>query len=277
MTEPIGAPDVVDVPTTGDTSFSRRLGGPSVLRIGVVVLAAVALLATAALTIGASPSPTTDANDPATVLPPMAGVFGGPDLGGLADFGDLGGLGRGGGFRDITITAVNGSNLSLKTADGWTRTITTTANTQITKAGQTIAVGDLKVGDQVVFGQTQNTDGSYSITAIRVVLPVVGGTVTATTGTTITVKQRDGTSATITVNSSTTYQVGGVTTAGLSDVKVGMYVSAEGTKGSDGNLTASRVRAFALGMDGFGGGRHGWGMPGLPKDANPSASPSTNG
>ncbi len=68
-----------------------------------------------------------------------------------------------------------------------------------------------------------------------------------------------------------------MTTAGLTDVKVGMYLAAEGTKGSDGNLTASQVRAFAFGIDGFGGGRHGWGMPGVPKDANPSASPSTNG
>jgi hypothetical protein len=278
MTEPFDAPDVVDAASTTDPRFSRRLGGPSIVRVGVVVLAAVALLATAAFTIGASPSPATGANDPSTVLPPMAAALGGPDAGGPADFGDFRGFGRGGGVGgDITITTVSGSNVSLKTVDGWTRTITTTANTQITKGGKTIAVGDLKNGDQIVFGQTKNADGTYTITAIRVILPVVGGTVTGTTGSTITVKQRDGTSATINVNSGTTYQVAGVTTAGLTDVKVGMYVSAEGTKGSDGNLTASQVRAFALGINGFGGGRHGWGMPGDPKNAAPSASPATNG
>jgi Domain of unknown function (DUF5666) len=275
MTDPIGAPDVVGAPSTIEPTFSRRLAGPSVLRIGVVVLAALALLATAALAIGASPSPSTGANDPSTVLPPAAGAFGGSLGGGPADFGRLGG-GRGG-FGTITITSVDGANLALKTADGWTRTIATTADTQITKGGKTIAVGDLKSGDEVVFGQKKNDDGTYSITAVRVILPVVGGTVTGVTGSTITVKQRDGSSATIDVNSGTTYKVAGVTTASLTDVKVGMYLSAEGTKSSSGNLTASQVRAFAFGIDGFGGGRHGFGLPGTPKNANPSASPTTNG
>ncbi len=278
MTDPIGAPDVNDVPSTTDASFSRRLAGPSVLRLGVVVLAAVALLATAAFTIGASPSPSTGTNDPSTVLPPMGGAAGGP--GGLAGPGGFGG-GRGfgrNGLGEISITAVDGSNLSLKTADGWTRTIATTAATQITKGGKTIAVGDLKAGDQIVFAQTRNSDGSYTITAVHVVLPRVGGTVSAKTATSITVKQRDGSSATITVDSSTSYHVQGVTTASLSDVTVGMWVVAEGTTASDGSLTASQVQAAALGVPGFGGGRMpgGWG-PGGPLNPNPSASPTTNG
>jgi hypothetical protein len=276
MTDPLGAPDVAGPPPTPQSSFTRRIGGPSVLRLGVVGLAAVALLATAALALGASPSPTTGANDGTAVFPPAAGgPMGGMGAGPL-DLGGFGG-GRGGLFGDITITAVDGANLSLKTADGWTRTITTTADTQITKGGKTIAAGDLKVGDQIVFGQKKNDDGTYAITAVRVILPVVGGTVTGVTGSTITVKQRDGSSATIDVNGSTTYKVGGVTTAGLTDVKVGMYLTAEGVKGSNGNITASQVRAFAFGIDGFGGGRHGWGLPGNPKNAAPSASPGTNG
>lgn len=275
MTDPLGAPDVVGSPATPEPSFTRRLGGPSILRIGVVVLAAVALLATAALTMGASPSPATGGSD-GTNLPPSAVGPVGPGGVGPLDLGGFGG-GRGGLFGDITITAVNGANLSLKTADGWTRTIATTADTQITKGGKTIAAADLKVGDQIVFGQKKNDDGTYAITAVRVILPVVGGTVTGVTGSTITIKQRDGSAATIVVNSSTTYKVGGVTTAGLTDVKVGMYLTAEGEKGSNGNITASQVRAFAFGIDGFGGGRHGWGLPGNPKNAAPSASPSTNG
>ena len=34
---------------------------------------------------------------------------------------------RGGGSRDITIASISGSSLSLKTDDGWTRTITPTS------------------------------------------------------------------------------------------------------------------------------------------------------
>ena len=42
------------------------------------------------------------------------------------------------------------------------------------RAARPSRVGDLKVGDQIVFGETKATDGSYTITAIEVVLPVVG-------------------------------------------------------------------------------------------------------
>ena len=49
------------------------------------------------------------------------------------------------------------SFLSLKTADGWTRTITADSSTPITKGGQTIALGDLKVGDQVAFRSVEGS------------------------------------------------------------------------------------------------------------------------
>ena len=131
-------------------------------------------------------------------------------------------------FRDITIASISGSSLSLKTDDGWTRTITPTSATTITKAGATITVSDLEVGDQIVFSQTKQTDGTYTIDAIRVVLPHVGGQVSAVSGSTITVTERDGTTATIHVDSATTYQVEGVTSATLSDIKVGDFVVAQG-------------------------------------------------
>jgi hypothetical protein len=105
--------------------------------------------------------------------------------------GGMGGLGRGmGGYGDgspgfdrgfgyqITVTAINGNDLALKTADGWTRTITVTSATTITKAGQTIGVGDLDVGDTIRFSQTANAEGTYTIDAIVVVVPTVPGTVT---------------------------------------------------------------------------------------------------
>ncbi len=61
-----------------------------------------------------------------------------------------------GGFGSITITDINGSSLSLKTDDGWTRTITVTADTKITKAGQAMSLSDLAVGDHIRFSQKKN-------------------------------------------------------------------------------------------------------------------------
>jgi hypothetical protein len=66
--------------------------------------------------------------------------------------------------------------------------------------------------------------------------------VTAISGSTISVEQRDGTEATIKVSSSTTYTVSG-DEATLADVEVGMFLVAEGTENSDGSLTATEVRA----------------------------------
>ena len=101
----------------------------------------------------------------------------------------------------------------MKTVDGWTRTIEVTSSTQITKGGDTIALGDLAVGDTIRFRQQRNADGSFSVTRIDVVLPTVGGTVTAQDGSTITLKQRDGTSVTVHVDASTKFRVQGVTGA----------------------------------------------------------------
>jgi len=256
-----------------ETRFSRRLDGPHLLRIGVVIGALLVLLASAALTMGASPAPSTGASpDSATSAPPAMYPFPGGRGDGFhmgADGLDGRGHGMGGrGFGETTITAISGSNLSLKTEDGWTRTIAVSSSTTIAKGGKTVAIGDLTVGDRIVFLQTRNSDGSFSITSIQVVLPRVGGEVTARSASTITVKQPDGTSATIHVSSGTTYQVPGITTPSLSDISVGMLVVAEGTLGSDGSLTATSVWGHAAGQPGqpgWGPGRMGhWGQPGAP-------------
>jgi hypothetical protein len=293
MTEPTGQ------------SFSAKLGGPSALRIAIVAGALFVLVTSAALAMAASPDPSSGTSTapgtdtaPSELQAPMGGngfmggdgFIGGPGMGGPFMGGPgMGGPGMGGpgmdgagmrgpgmrGFGQISITAINDSNLSLKTIDGWTRTITVTSSTKITKGGATIALEDLRVDDEIRFSQTRNSDGTYTIDAIAVVLPRAGGEVTATTGTSITVTQRDGSSATIEVGSSTTYQVAGVTNASLSDVTVGMRVVAEGSKASDGTLTAARVFAAAAGQfDGDHGRMHGWDRQGAPVDPAPNANPS---
>ncbi|HLA16677.1 MAG TPA: DUF5666 domain-containing protein [Candidatus Limnocylindrales bacterium] len=228
-------------PTTITQPPPRRGLGP--IRIAVVVGATLILLGSAAATF----------------------AHGGFGLGG-------GGGDRGGSIAGpITITAISGSNLSLKTDDGWTRTIAVTSSTAITKGNDTIAVTDLKVGDAIRLGQTKNDDGSYTVTAIHVVLPHVAGTVTAKSGSTITVLETDGTSSTVHTSSATTYRVPGVTDADLGDITVGMIVVASGTERSDGSLDAATVGA------GFGGRRfHGRGGWDLIPDTSPAPSATTS-
>ncbi|MEA2675108.1 MAG: hypothetical protein QOI92_2300, partial [Chloroflexota bacterium] len=178
--------------------------------------------------------------------------------------GDHGGPGMGG----ATITAISGSNISLKTADGWTRTITVDGGTTYAKGDATVALGDLKVGDEIGFRETKESDGSYTIDSVAVILPHAGGEVTAISGSTITVKDRDGSTVTITVTGSTTYDVAGAT-AKLSDIKVGMFLNAEGTQNGDGSLTATSVRAGDHGGPGGRGFGHG---PDGNEGQNPNAT-----
>jgi hypothetical protein len=230
-------------------------------RIGLVGIAAAALIAVAILAFGSTAAP-------AGAL--AAGSTGSgnttvPNLNGGGGPGDHGGPGMGG----ATITAISGLNISLKTADGWTRTITVDGGTTYANGGATIALGDLKVGDEIGFRETKESDGSYTIDSVAVILPHAGGEVTTISGSTITVKDRDGSTVTIKVTDSTTFDVAGAT-AKLADIKVGMFLSAEGTQNSDGSLTATSVRAGDQG--GPGGRGFGHGPDGNNGGANPNAT-----
>ncbi len=257
--------------------FHERVDRPIVpgrLARGGIVLGAAALVVVGAIAaMGASPSPS--ATTGASPAPTASGDPGtSPKDGerGLRRFGGFG-FGRGGfGFGGITITAIDGSNLSLKTDDGWTRTITVTSDTAITRAGTPIALGDLEVGDQIGFRQDRQDDGSYTITAINVVLPSIGGTVTKIDGSTITVERRDGTTATIHVDGDTTYRIAGDDTPALSDIEVGDVIIGSGTQRADGSLDAEAVAAGDPGRGDWFGGR---GFPHGDKVPNASPAPST--
>jgi hypothetical protein len=309
--------------------------------------------------------------DTGTWNPPSGGAAAAPNVTGMMGDRDgtafgpggmgPGGMGRGGrmggygAFGSISVTAIDGTKLGLTTADGWTRTIDATGAT-VTKSGQTADLSTLKVGDSIVFDQSRQTDGTFKITAIQLVLPhadgtvksvgdssvtltqrdgtdkvvqltgsttyqlagaaskaaastkaaltggaavdaegttatdgtftatlvtiraaQAGGTVTAKTGTSITVTTRDGSSLKIDVDSSTTYLVAGTTAPTLSNVAVGAIVIAEGTRTTDGTFSATVVRAFAAGS-GFGPGmgpgmRGGRGMPWGP--GGPAPQPTS--
>ena len=230
-------------PTPPEKVASGRSAiGSGVLRAGIVVVVCLALAVPVVLAIGSSPGPTTSAAgasagvtaDPTASTGAKTQPSRAPGAWGWAPWakGMTGGMGKG--FQDghgrgpITITAISGSSVSLATQDGWTRTITVTPDTKITKGGQTIAVGDLKVGDEVRFTQKRNADGTYAITAIVVPTPVTGGEVTAVTGSTITIKKHDASTQVITVTPSTIYTLGKVA-GSKSDVTIGVDITAEGT------------------------------------------------
>ena len=269
-------------------------------RVGIITGSALLVLVGVAAAMGASPSPSNDptsavgADPSASASAPAPAASADPNAanpnGTKPDHVGTGGprFGFGGGFpgidigfRDISITAIDGSSLSLKTEDGWTRTITVTDSTAITKGGATIGLGDLAVGDSIRFRQEKASDGTYTVTAIVVVLPTVVGQISAIDGNTITVTQLGDTTATIHVGTDTTYRLaGGSGGAGsLSDLKVGMVIVAEGTQRSDGSLDAASVRA-GLEKGTFRGPGFG-AKPGFPDgvgphdDARPSPAPTS--
>jgi hypothetical protein len=360
---PAATPEGTPAPAAPAASFSgRALRKADATRAGVIVGTGLVLTLGAAVAMGASPSssPTTagqaqtgagaagSAAPGASTAPGEGGKgfghgpFGGPNRG--PGRGDGPGFGRadGRGFGQISVAAVSGSSLSLATADGWTRTITVTDATKVTKGGAAATLADIAVGDSIRFGQTRNADGTFTITAIDIVqpqvagsvtavtadsititlrdgtsqtvkttgsttyhleradgarsdvtvgsdivatgekaadgsltassvwvrLPHVGGTVTSTTATTITLTERDGTTVTVHVGSGTAFRVAGVEAATIADVKAGMRIVVEGAKRADGSIDATAIGAGDLGGKGFGRGHDG------PKDGSPDASPA---
>jgi hypothetical protein len=165
-----------------------------------------------------------------------------PGLDGTVDL-DHGRFG-GKGFREITIKAISGSNVTLATDDGWTRTIAVTSSVELTKGGQAIEVSALKVGDQVRFSQTRNEDGTYTVEAIVVVVPSVRGTVSDVSASGFKVTTRDDSVWTIAINGTTTYRYG-TGTGTLADVKNGVVALVQGTTTGDNALTALTVRVAA--------------------------------
>lgn len=212
----------------------------------IVIGAAVTLGASAPPSGGAGASAAPTAKPEASGAPGEQGVHGGPSwLGGLFDGKAPGGDGSVGEFRGrlgfgaVTITAIRDSNVSLKTDDGWTRTIAVTNAMTITKGGQPIKVTDLAVGDQIGFRQTRNADGTWTIDRIDVVVPTVAGTVAAIGSDTITITDRSAASRTITTTPSTTYRLGNAA-GSHADIKVGSTIVAAGT-GSGQSFTATTV------------------------------------
>ncbi len=182
-----------------------------------------------------------------------------------------------------TVKSVSGLNVTLTQRDGTEKVIVVTTSTTYKLAGAASTAAALTVGAQVD-AQGTTTGGTFTATLVNIRPALAGGTVTANDGSSsITVKTRSGSSLTITVGSTTKYQVAGKATASLSDIAVGAIVVAEGTPNAGGSFTATVVRAFPAGK-GFGPGMRGghgmpWapGTPGTPgTPVNPAPTGTTN-
>ncbi len=230
-------------PLQPDKGPSRnRTGGISRLRVGIVSGAAVAL-AVGAVATGFAASPpvasvasTGSATTSAWIAP---AALDGAAVDGAGGF-DHGRFGGPGGFRDITITAISGSSLSLATADGWTRTVAVTDAVTLTKGGQAITLSGLAVGDEIRLLQARADDGTFTVTGIEVVVPRVAGTVSELSSSGFKVTGRDGAVWTIAVTSDTTYRYGAADGT-AADVANGDMVLVLGTSTGDNALTATSV------------------------------------
>jgi len=225
--------------------------GLTAVAVGLASTGAPAAAAPAAanargVLLGADTGTWTAPSGGAATAPNMAGMMGDRDGGG---FGSGAGMGRGGrmGGRGmsaaISITAIDGTKLALATADGWTRTIDA-AGASVQKSGQTADLSTLKAGDSITFDQTRQTDGTYKITAVQVVLPHVDGTVKSVSDSSVTLTQPDGTEKVIQLTDSTTYQRAGAASTKAA-LTVGADVDAEGTTATDGTFTATLVNTRA--------------------------------
>lgn len=188
-----------------------------------------------------------------------------PGGGGFA-FGRMGG---GGG----TITAINGSTLTLRTMAG-TETVNTSGSTTYMKNRQTISFGDLKVGDVVHVVPTAGsarpaTPGTGTVDASRVVVvePMLMGRVTSIDGDTVNLVGRDGQQLTVTLTDSTKY-FNGAQSGDRSAVTAGSRILAAGSQDSLTHLTADVVTILPANANakpmwrGRGAGR--FGGPGGP-------------
>lgn len=143
--------------------------------------------------------------------------------------------------RAATVSAVEGTGVTLVTADGWSRTVDTTA-IPITRGGATISAADLRVDDRVRVAQRRAGDGSWQVTRLQVLLASVRGTVASVNGDGFEVTTPDGGSVSVRV-SGTTRWVLGCAIDPATPLEAGARVVVRGVRAADGSLEATQVAA----------------------------------
>jgi ABC-type Fe3+-hydroxamate transport system substrate-binding protein len=151
------------------------------------------------------------------------------------------------------------------------QTITLTDSTTYRQAGARVSNSALVAGAQIVAQGSVDSSGNFTASSVTIAPSVVTGTVGGKTSSAITVTTAAGKTVTINVSSSTRYVVRGIRSATLADVAVGDRITAQGTLGSDGSLTATTVQVLPNGQRGpaSSGGPGSGNIPTVP-----GASPS---
>jgi hypothetical protein len=156
------------------------------------------------------------------------------------------------GPHPITVTAIDGREVSLGTEDGWTRTVTVGPEVKVLKDRRELGLDGLGVGDHVRLVQTRLAGGTYEVERILIVperrdpadREGARGRVTSKGTDSVTLTRRDGTQTIVHVAPATRYRVrGGPADAGLADLAIGDRVLAVGTQRADGSLDARVVLA----------------------------------
>jgi hypothetical protein len=130
-----------------------------------------------------------------------------------------------------TVTTVTSSSVTINRLNGASGTYTITPTTVITGGAAVMTAASLVAGDQVSI--VVNSSALTTAFKINIELAHLVGTVSAVSGTTVTIIAGQGFSRTVMVSLTTTYTKGGAP-ATLADVVVGVKIDAKGTIDTNG-------------------------------------------
>jgi hypothetical protein len=226
-----------------------------------VILATVALFVLASVVVVSAQGPMPPQGTPPAGRPPQGQRGQGePPQGNQPMPGDWTGV----------VQAVTSSSLTVLRANNETFTaiISSTTRIELMVSQNAGTVSDIQVGNNVMIEGRRNSDGS--VVAARIMVEPSGtrvaGAVSAVSGTTITLTDRNDT-VTIVTTTSTKF-LKGRDTASLPGVTKGAFVTVYGAKQSDGSISAT----YVLVNDGFR--EQGQGQP--PQGQPPQGQPTRN-
>ncbi|HWE61434.1 MAG TPA: DUF5666 domain-containing protein [Chloroflexota bacterium] len=143
--------------------------------------------------------------------------------------------------RVLTVQSVSGTTIAAATAAGIPITIDTSTTTTFTEAGATVTLAAVQTGEHIrISGSYNQVNRTAQARKVVVVVPAVSGVVTAVSGSTITLTDRNAVQHTITIGASAKFERAGQS-AGLQNIAVGSLVTVQGTTNSDGSLNVLRV------------------------------------
>jgi hypothetical protein len=168
------------------------------------------------------------------------------------------------------VTAVSGSNITLKKRDASTQVITVDSSTIYKLGSSAGSKSDIVVGSRI-FASGTVSGSTFTALSVYIEPARAAGVVTAKTDATITIQGRGDTTTVIHVTDSTIFKVWGVDKATLDDIKVGDRLGAEGTRRANGSIDATGVLSGPAAGRGHGAGPKEWAKPDKDK-----GSPTTS-